>query len=170
MPTRRRLLSRTDGLAEFISVVDAANLLTLDYHIAGVNAYADSTNCAVEIQGTLKAENQILSPGRGYGDGVEVAALLDSLADPGRHCVQHAKVIFRTDAAGTPRSVPHRLPARRIDPVRALRPANPDVLVTRLYDPEGGLRRPELSPSEDAGDNGQDLDAGTTAAQSEDGT
>ena len=48
--------------------------------------------------------------------------------------------------------VPHRLPPRRIDPVQALRPANPDILVAHLYDLEGGLRGPELSPGEDAGE------------------
>jgi adenylate cyclase len=74
-------------LAEFASVVEAVN-------------------CAVNIQAALKAENADLPPGRRmefrmgvnsgdvmvegeqiYGDGVNVAARLENLADPGGICI-----------------------------------------------------------------------------------
>jgi class 3 adenylate cyclase len=55
-------------LAEFASVVEAVN-------------------CAVEIQTALTAENANSMPERRIGDGVNVAARLESLADPGGICI-----------------------------------------------------------------------------------
>ena len=71
-----------------------------DSVLAEFTSLVEAVNCAVEIQGALKAENQNLPPGRRmefrigvnlgdvivegdqiYGDGVNVAARLESLAD-----------------------------------------------------------------------------------------
>lgn len=77
-----------------------------DSVLAEFTSVVEAVNCAVEIQGTLKVENQSLSPERRmqfrigvnsgdvmvegeqiYGDGVNVAARLESLADPSGICI-----------------------------------------------------------------------------------
>ena len=77
-----------------------------DSILAEFTSLVEAVNCAVEIQGALKAENQNLPAGRRmefrigvnsgdvivegeqiYGDGVNVAARLESLADPGGICI-----------------------------------------------------------------------------------
>ena len=77
-----------------------------DSVLAEFSSVVEAVNCAVEIQKTLKAENQDLAPERRmefrvginlgdvmvegqqiYGDGVNVAARLESIANPGGICV-----------------------------------------------------------------------------------
>src|SRR6516165_12191639 len=77
-----------------------------DSVLAEFTSVVEAVNCAVEIQNGLKAENATLSAERRmefriginlgdvmvegeqiYGDGVNVAARLESLADPGGICI-----------------------------------------------------------------------------------
>ncbi len=77
-----------------------------DSVLAEFGSVVNAVECAVEIQTTLKAENASLSPDRRmefrigvnlgdvvvdgeqiYGDGINVAARLESLADPGGICI-----------------------------------------------------------------------------------
>jgi adenylate cyclase len=77
-----------------------------DSVLAEFTSVVEAVNCAVEIQDTLKGENQTLPPERRmefrigvnsgdvmvegeqiYGDGVNVAARLESLADPSGICI-----------------------------------------------------------------------------------
>ena len=79
-----------------------------DSVLADFASVVEAVNCAVEIQGALEAANVTLSPERRmefrigvnlgdvmvegeqiYGDGVNIAARLESLADPGGICISN---------------------------------------------------------------------------------
>jgi TolB-like protein/class 3 adenylate cyclase len=115
----------------------------------------DAVQCAVEVQGVLKVRNQSLSEqgrmlfrigvhlgditaeaGRVYGDGVNIAARLEALADPGGVCISaevHGQVRHKLDLgyADLGEQAVKNLPA----PVRVYR-----------VEPEAEAAPPDASP------------------------
>jgi adenylate cyclase len=96
---RGRLVKTTgDGLlVEFASVVDALRCATaVQQAMAGRNAEAAATE-RIEFRIGINVGDVVVDDGDIFGDGVNVAARLEALADPGGICVS-ARV--QEDAAG----------------------------------------------------------------------
>jgi TolB-like protein/class 3 adenylate cyclase len=95
---RGRLVKTTgDGLlVEFASVVDALRCAT-DWQAGMAGRSAGTSDERIEFRIGINVGDVVVEDGDIFGDGVNVAARLEALADPGRICVS-ARV--QEDAAG----------------------------------------------------------------------
>ncbi len=142
-------------------VVDAPG----DNVLAEFPTALDAVRCALEIQGVLRARNLNLVPerrmefrigvhmgdiategGRVYGDGVNIAARLESLAEAGGVCISatvHEQVRNKVDAGYTDlgdqtvKNIPEQIHVYRIQPRGEEAPTSGSVVRERRSFPKG---------------------------------
>jgi TolB-like protein/class 3 adenylate cyclase len=153
---RGRIVKTTgDGLlVEFASVVDALRCAT-DWQRGMAERDAGASDDRIQFRIGINVGDVVVEDGDIFGDGVNVAARLEALADPGGICVS-ARV--QEDAAGRLDLVFEDLGEQSLKniarPVRAYR------VMTTLTLPTPSARAPSLSRIAGEGAEGRSLEAG----------